>query len=362
MTQHGFRVLSMPEHLNAADPRYRWRRVNVFDFSIEHHPNCPIDGTPLETIAALVSLTLGERIRIGCCPRCGIVGYIDRPSQADIDRYYAETWMGETVEQSRQRAIDYASREPNLSVLSTVSVDRSLPVLEIGCGYGATIRDLRAAGFSRIDATEHCPTRSEAVRQVFGVNVTAEIPDKRYGLIVSHHVLEHCADPAALIRQCAERQQTGDMQIHSLPSFQAEPSLGVLLFLPHLWSFSPITMHAMFAACGYGCRVVVGGSLMTTATRGGDVVPVEGSHLLVQHAIAKLMYGLCLARHPSMQFMLEWQSDIDGTVWKPAGYSQVAGNGRSVTRTMGPVSPVSEFVTTAPIEIQFPERVQAFIK
>lgn len=369
MIQHGFKVIEMSD-LPANSPQFSWRRVNVFDYTIETHPNCPIDGTPMETIAALVSLTLDEKIRCACCPRCGLVGYIDRPSQADIDRYYAETWMGETVERAIAISRHIDSSPPNenaIDVMMSLPIDNSLTVLEIGCGYGRTINELQYAGFENIDATEHCPARAEAVRQVFGVNVTTDIPQKRYGLIISHHVIEHVADPVGLIMACAERQERQDWMIHSMPNFSGEPSMGVLFFLPHLWSFDRLSSFSMFAKYGYVCKhdAISFETHLDRRTRfqvmQKCVQPNErdlwGVKSFVEDAIDKLLYGLGLTLQRSV---LTWQKDSDGAAWKSMPYAQQAAANnfpRSIV-----VEPPSPFITDAPIEVQFPERVQMYVK
>lgn len=361
MTQHGFKIHDMPEHVTPEVPQYHWRRVNVFDFTIEHHPNCPIDGTPMETIAALVSLTLPETIRVGCCPRCGIVGYIDRPSQADIDRYYAETWMGQSVGEAIAIAAGVAESEPNrkdAETLASLPVDRDLPVLEIGCGYGRTIHALQQAGFRSIDATEHCPARAEAVREIFGVNVTEDMPQKRYGLIVSSHVIEHVSDPAGLIRACAERQEQGDWMIHSLPDFFWEPSVGILLFLPHLWSFKTFTFREMLWLAGYGGNAPADGTSQVSfmGAKGADKKP-DATFLHVEQSTHKLLRGLGLIPQRSV---LSWQRDSDGCAWKSMPYAQQAAVNnfpRSIV-----VEPIQEYRTAAPIEVQFADRIKAFVK
>lgn len=352
--QHGFKVIEVPEILPASDKRYQWRRCYPFDFAIESHPNCPIDGTAFETIAALVSLTLPEKIRIGCCPRCGLVGYIDRPSQADIDRYYAETWMGQQLDDEVQQmaeainaGLDDTKRETE--VFKSLPVDRSLPVLEIGCGYGRIVHALKQAGFTNIDATEHCQARAEAVRRVFGVNVTTEMPQKRYGLIVSHHVLEHCTDPAALIRACAERQENGDWMSHCVPRFGGEPSMGVLLFLPHLWSFS--SLGPLFEECCYQEQCTRSyGSLHSIAQKGFNT-PEKRPDDMVTMAIWKLASGLGLV---PQQSILAWNSGRDGVSWSSAS--------GTYTRHIVAERLTGGFITDAPIELQFEGRVMAFVK
>lgn len=363
--QHGFKIVDMPEVLPAPQPAFRWRRIYPFDWTIEHHPNCPIDGAPMEVIAALASLSSDERIRVGCCPRCGLVGYIDRPSEADIDHYYSETWMGETVEEARAKSLASIDR-PNprdMAVFQSLDIDRSLPVLEIGCGYGGTINALKLAGFTGIDATEHCPSRAEAVRKVFGANVTTEIPDRRYGLIVSHHVLEHCVNPAGLIRACAERQQEGDHQWHTLPRFDGEPSMGVLFFLPHLWSLNFYAMAELFRSAGYLAAQDEKdhpGSLKVAARKDSGLIaklPYLRQQGYVERAIDKLAQGLGLA---PQRCQLSWQRDSDGAAWKSLAYAnQAAMNNfpRSIV-----VEPVASFKTDAPIEVQYPGRVEMFVK
>lgn len=364
MTQYGFKIIDMPEVQQGLSPASTWRRVNVFDFAIETHPNCPIDGTAFETIAALVSLTNGERLRVGCCPRCGLVGYIDRPSQADIDRYYAEIWMGETPNEARDLswsiAIAGETSKQDIDTLSSLPLDRDLPVLEIGCGYGRTIKALRESGFANIDATEHCPARAESVRQVFGINVTADMPRKRYGLIVSYHVLEHVVDPAGLIRACAERQEKGDIMWHTMPAFESEPSMGILLFLPHLWSFNYIALRQLQELNG-GYLVYSddrpSNNLSTIAKRSMSIGPYFNGDGHLARAIEKLLCGLSLIPQRSV---LTWQRDSDGCAWKSLPYAaQAVANNfpRSIV-----VEPVNSFITDAPIEVQFQERVQAYIK
>lgn len=364
--QAGFKIVEMP-NLPAEQPAYRWRAIHPFDWTIEHHPNCPIDGAPMEVIAALVSLSTDELVRVGCCPRCGLVGYIDRPSEADIDRYYAETWMGQTVEQavevSQQIAMsETADRECQLFASMPDEI-KILPVLEIGCGYGRTVHALRRAGFIEIDATEHCPARAEAVRQVFGVNVTTEIPDRRYGLIISSHVLEHCVNPAGLIRACEERQQEGDHQWHSLPKFDGEPSMGVLFFLPHLWSFQFHAMAELFRSAGYLAaedeKASVGNLRVAARKDSGYIakLPYLRRPGYVQRAVYKLLRGLGLTPQRSL---LSWQRDCDGAAWKSLPYAQQAAVNnfpRSIV-----VEPVASFKTQAPIEIQFPGRVEMYVK
>ena len=329
-----------------------WRPVYPFDYTIESHPLCPIDGTEFATIAAIVSLSRDERIRVGCCPTCGLVGYIDRPSAADVQRYYAETWMGETLEQSLQKASAFAQN----TWTTTLRKGRAL---EIGCGYGGMVAKLIAEGYE-VHATESCPVRAEAVRQVFGIPVTEEMPDGPFDLITSTHVLEHVTDFMGLLRACAERQKPGGVLHTSMPLFEREPSMGVLMFLPHLWSFGLLSLnHALWAAGYFPSLSTSGMNLSAQGNRTGMVPECfKPSSDIVSYATAKLLRGLGLVRETPA--VLTWQRDFDGATWASADYAaweQQHGFPRRVL-----VDKASDWKTDAPIEVQWPGRVQLFHK
>ena len=336
-----------------------WRPVYPFDYTIEAHLLCPIDGTEFATIAAIVSLSCDERIRVGCCPTCGLVGYIDRPSTADVQRYYAETWMGETLEQSLQKASAFAQN----TWTTTLRKGRAL---EIGCGYGGMVAKLIAEGYE-VHATESCPVRAEAVRQVFGIPVTEEMPDRPFDLITSSHVLEHVADFMGLLHACRSRQELATVSggfhragvLHaSMPLFEREPSMGVLMFLPHLWSFGKESLCAALSASNYDAQASTNG--MNLSVR---AVPVLGctdvpERDYVGAAIAKLLRGLGLVRETPA--VLTWQRDFDGATWASANYAaweQQHGFPRKVL-----VEKADAYRTAAPIELQYEGRVQLFHK
>ncbi|WP_051693901.1 class I SAM-dependent methyltransferase [Desulfohalovibrio reitneri] len=73
-------------------------------------------------------------------------------------------------------------------------LDRSLPVLEAGCGYGAKLELLRSLGFTDLTGVEINPRAREAVRaKGFRVLSPDELAreGREYGLLVMAHVIEH---------------------------------------------------------------------------------------------------------------------------------------------------------------------------
>src|SRR4030095_16561588 len=106
-------------------------------------------------------------------------------------------------------------------------VDRSRPVCEIGCGYGANLKHLANAGFARLIGTESSEHRADVVRQGFGFEaLTAPFESVEtqqslqtlapFSIIFSHHVLEHTYHPDEVIAAASRLQAPGDFLIISV--------------------------------------------------------------------------------------------------------------------------------------------------
>ena len=58
-------------------------------------------------------------------------------------------------------------------------------------------------------------------------------------------------DPARVIAAAAALQGEGDYLILAVPHQEGEPAMGVLMFLPHLHSFTRSSLARLAARCGY---------------------------------------------------------------------------------------------------------------
>jgi 2-polyprenyl-3-methyl-5-hydroxy-6-metoxy-1,4-benzoquinol methylase len=393
-----------------------WKVVDLADVPMAMVAACPADETPLTPICTLTSPDRGMRVRVGCCPECGHISYVDRPTQEWIYGYYLDTWDSGSERSSERMAAaaDKAARAADAPVHATVRLaqglplDRTLPVCEIGCGYGTSLRQLAESGFTRLVGIEASRHRADITASAgFDVLTTPfEAPQTRgalrsrgpFGLIFTFHALEHTYHPDRVFAAASELQEPGAHLIVSVPNQEGEPSMGVLMFLPHLHSFTPASLARLAARFGYevaetsantaktlnmvftrtgpstrlgaGPSTVLGAGPSTRLVAGGAPrVPVEQRPY--ERAVEKLVSGLDLeARHVGRR-RLWWsrRSDIAGQVWVGPPASLGMRNWNRFVERKEIHHPRSVLVSSlrsgqsgTPLEIQFRDSVGLFFK
>jgi SAM-dependent methyltransferase len=316
-----------------------WRVLELADVPITVVPACPADDVPLRTLCTLTSRVDGMTVRIGCCPECGHVTYIDRPTQEWIYRYYLETWdspgeretgAGRSALLEKLARADQGRVHETVRLARTLSIDRSLAVCEIGCGFGGSLRQLAASGFTRLAATEASRHRAEIARDG-GFDVVAApfeaaatqaaLRDRGpFSLILTFHVLEHTYHPDRIFAAAAALQKPGSHLIASVPNQEGEPSMGVLLFLPHLHSFTPVSLARLAARNGYEVADDRANTAKTLnvvfrrTARPAEVGPLPNAY---RGALTKIVTNLELDQTHLGKRRLWWsrRADIAGQVW-----------------------------------------------
>jgi 2-polyprenyl-3-methyl-5-hydroxy-6-metoxy-1,4-benzoquinol methylase len=348
-----------------------WKVVDLADVPMAQVAACPADETLLTPICTLTSTERAMHVRVGCCPECGHISYMDRPTREWVYRYYLDTWdsaSGRRSSEGMAATADKAARAADATVHATVRLaqglplDRTLPVCEIGCGYGTSLHQLAASGFTRLVGIEASRHRAEITASAgFDVLTTPfEAPETRealrrrgpFGLIFTFHALEHTYHPDRVFAAASELQEPGGHLIVSVPNQEGEPSMGVLMFLPHLHSFTEASLARLAARFGYevaetsantaktlnmvftradpstvlgaGPSTVLGagpstvlGAGPSTALGAGRALRVPVEERPYERAVEKLVSGLDLeARHVGRR-RLWWsrRSDIAGQVW-----------------------------------------------
>ncbi len=264
---YGFKI---KKFLDLAD----WKVLeidNSIDFSVSK--NCPADNIPLKVLATLVSGDGSKKIRVGACSVCGYAGYIDRPSKNWFGKFYLETWdeagaRGALGDANRRRE-DYLkngwgkkAKKEMVKFAEKYGFDKERYVLDVGCGYGANLKYLEEVGFKNLLGVETSRHRAVVAEKAYDLKVLvgpfedsvmqAELKRHApYGLIFSHHVLEHTYNPREIIAAAADLQKEGDFLIISLPNGLGEPSMVTLGFLPHLHAFRAQTLKNILLRHNY---------------------------------------------------------------------------------------------------------------
>ena len=161
-------------------------------------------------------LGLGGEFEYGECASCKCLWQIKPPS--DLARYYPDGYQGSRLgSPSGLRGLAtrlrnrhalgeggilgsmLEKRRPNLRMraLRGLPLSRSSRLLDVGCGDGAVVEDLRALGFEQAYGID--PYRindREGFTRPYLAKKTLDQVDGVWDLIMFHHSFEHMADPA----------------------------------------------------------------------------------------------------------------------------------------------------------------------
>jgi SAM-dependent methyltransferase len=143
----------------------------------------------------------------------------------------------------------------------TIPALRPGRLLEIGCGSGSYLAEMRAQGWhvSGIEPSETAAARARA----HGLDVhagcidTAPEPTAPYDLVVAWMAIEHLHDPVGVLRAVARRTRAGGVLALSAPNAAALErrlfgSAWYALDVPrHLYHFTPRTLSLVLQRSGW---------------------------------------------------------------------------------------------------------------
>lgn len=243
---------------------------------------CPADGEFLKCVSSFIGNEGAQKIRLGCCPSCGYVGYMDRPSDVWIVNFYSNVWDEANVktkdisgiaEDFREKLAkkDFGRKQEVLTLSKKFPIDKNRFICEIGCGYGTTLKQLELRGFKKAVGMEHSRHRAKVAKEAYGLQVfsypfeSGTLQEELqklapFSLIYSHHVLEHTYNPPQIIKLASSLQSAGDYLILSVPNVVGEVSMATLAFLPHLHAFSVLSIAKLLYNNNY---IIIDNSLTT---------------------------------------------------------------------------------------------------
>ncbi len=138
--------------------------------------------------------------------------------------------------------------------------NKDAEILEIGCGEGILLDEVRKLGFTNVQGIEPSTTAS-ARAQRKGLNVRnayfdVGVTDKKFNLVMMSHVYEHIEDPLAFIEKVKGiLKSNGSIMLTQtnykalLPRFRKEKWYA---WVPdqHFWHFTPAGLKKIFKKFG----------------------------------------------------------------------------------------------------------------
>lgn len=228
---------------------------------------CAACGVPLDARPVARLEVGGVAYEVRPCARCGGAGTVPHPPAEELARLYGATsYRGEDgarfnaavegliagARDARRRRVERLAGRPGR-------------ILDVGCGRGLFLRRMRGAGWE-VAGAEADPEVARRIAAAHGLDVRGGDPggwgfaDASFDAVTLHHVLEHVARPAEMLRHCRRLLREGGLLVVAVPnrgSLQAAFGGGGWLHLDvpfHLHHFTAGGLAALLARSGF--RVV----------------------------------------------------------------------------------------------------------
>jgi SAM-dependent methyltransferase len=147
---------------------------------------------------------MGGQFEYGRCVKCGALTLVDPP--ADLAPFYASGYYAHRGVGRLREAVGRAVRQSALPEW-LAGVDRDARVLDVGSGTGTLLRQMGAAGFTRLEGVDPLvDTVRSGSLTIHGCELSDL--DGEYDFVMSHHSLEHVHDPTATL--CEMRRLLSD--------------------------------------------------------------------------------------------------------------------------------------------------------
>lgn len=166
---------------------------------------------------------MGDEFEYLRCGTCGCQQIVTVP--ADLGRYYPADYysyapapmrgLRRAVTTLRNRSYFEGWRalglgklvaavlpHPSLAAVARLKPQRDARILDVGCGYGELLLELRNVGFTRLTGVD--PYTSATAEDAQGLVIRKmrleEIRGEKFDVIMMHHVFEHLPDPIGTLR------------------------------------------------------------------------------------------------------------------------------------------------------------------
>lgn len=168
----------------------------------------------------------GDAFAIVRCGACGLVRTSPAPDAAHLSAYYPPAYYGAPARRRFPAVVEAVQRllyGARARAVERLAGGRGR-VLDVGCGRGFLLEAFRRRGWE-VQGTELDERSAAHARDVLGLPVeTGPVeawpwPDGHFDAIAIWHVLEHLADPAAMLARLRRLLRPGGVLMVGVPDF-----------------------------------------------------------------------------------------------------------------------------------------------
>jgi SAM-dependent methyltransferase len=218
------------------------------------------------------------------CRSCGLVCLWPRPGDQELLQNYAGYLpAGDKEIRQWEQMMRPVIRTSADMIEKKLAPHRGM-LLDIGCGYGFFLHEMKSRGWD-VAGIEISETGRRHAKNSFDISVYAEpierlpFPESSFDVVTLFYVIEHIADPEALLFAVKRILKPGGLLLlrwpHSTPLVKILGPLSGGLDLYHtpyhLYDFSPQTIHKLLERAGF--------SDITTMIAGATLPPRPGPRM-----------------------------------------------------------------------------------
>lgn len=151
------------------------------------------------------------------CTSCKLVFASPNPTPQDVQRFYEQY---STHKQARLTLLGRMARRKTLrETCKAIGGDKTVGILDYGCGNGGFLKDLAIAGYRNLSGYDFDPNAVAAATSL-GIKATADIADVTgpYDVITLNHVIEHFIDPVEELKTLAGYLAPGGKMVIRTPN------------------------------------------------------------------------------------------------------------------------------------------------
>lgn len=198
--------------------------------SLPQHPPTPCTFCATDATLPVWDDHAADEFVLRRCPRCHLV--VTHPRPDDLAPYYAQEYYGKRnvrfvggmEKMVRRFASGRARRITAIYHANQVSSSPPGRVLDVGCGRGVLLADLRSLGWEceGVEMSEHAV---QYAREELGLNVDAggfdpdRFAESSFDAVIFWHVLEHLVDVRSALQAALRILKPGGLLVVAVPNF-----------------------------------------------------------------------------------------------------------------------------------------------